>query len=519
MAQRVHVQPERVDRLAQIVAGRGQKAGLAAVGLLRPVARAAHVIERGREGLALAGHPRLEVAVEGFERLVGAHEAVDQEPGNEDDEGQPGKRRQLHRQVVVTEGEDPPVACAQTGGRHAGDDEQGAVDAAPSQRTHRHCSEAGERHQHHAQAQRGAEAVASADRHAQVEPQRRQGSSPEQAAFGAARLIPGKTQAEDGQHGDDEGVERCPPDAIVGLGQHRVGRHGPRRVQAPGDRCDAEVQINALASPAHPDQQHAQPEESHHRRRHRRRRRHPQRLVVAQLVQGVIATERDLGDAGMARAAHRDLEHVAGGQQQARRQREQALALARARLRRERLGDGVEQLLAIERNAQMAEHARQVERLRRRLHRNAVTAFDEGVAGTRLGGIRQAHTLGAAIGADALGAVDDHGRLRRIERHRALRRRRAQPRLLCQDLRAGNGQQQRYRGAAAQRQTQQAGAHDARPIRLSSGGSRKPPAPCHALIFSRPATCRPARWPPARGITASCAERRGLRLLRGLGVG
>ena len=203
------------------------------------------------------------------------------------------------------------------------------------------------------------------------------------------------------------------------------------------------------------------------------------------------------------------------GTQQVRRQVSRRSRLMERGGGREWIGDGVEQHLAVERDAQVATHARQVQRLQPpRSTGEAIAALDEGAPGS--GSRRSGKRTGSsrAIGARCARRVDDDGRLVQDRPALAAAPRRARPASCrartstCTPPKAAS--EDRHRGvmAAAAIQIHCKRAHARKSsIRLSTW-----PAQPQAAVHRMPAPCSLSSIMAPTGHRAAAAAR--LRLGR-----
>ena len=251
-AQCRQVQAQRVGRLAQVVAGRGKEAALGAVGRFGRVLGGAHLVHGLQQLRALAGHAALELGVEQAQFARGGDEAVDQDPGHQRKEQQPGKAAQEHRVVVRQVLVEQPIAHAEKQRHRAGGQQQRAVHVALAQRVATHGRHADRHRADPRQAPVVLRGVQYAGELSRIQ-QHRAGDHADPQRTLEARQIPlRQADAEDHQRRDEERETHGPPDAQVRRAQHRVGQHRPHRVQRPEQTADAEVGVQRVAGAAAP---------------------------------------------------------------------------------------------------------------------------------------------------------------------------------------------------------------------------------------------------------------------------
>ena len=220
--ERGEVEPERMQRLAQVVARGGEERRLRAVRRLGGVARVAHRLHRGDQLLALRRDAAFEVGVEDLELAGRDDEAVDQDPADQQQEQQAGVRRQVGRVVVVAE-VGQPVAQRRTRPRRG---------RPPSAARCRRCACARRsapprrgrptRSGPARSARRCRRCSTHAGRRGRVQHDRRQQRHAPQRAVEARPVPAGEADAEDHQHRDEERVQRGPPDARGGAARAAV---------------------------------------------------------------------------------------------------------------------------------------------------------------------------------------------------------------------------------------------------------------------------------------------------------
>ncbi len=231
------VEPERMQRLAQVVACGGEEGRLRAVRGFGGVARIAHRLHRGDQLLALRRDAAFEVGVEHLELAGRDDEAVDQDPADQQQEQQAGIGRQEGRVVVVAE-VGQPVAQPERDRGEAGRRQQHAVDVALAPGVARHRGEADRGDQDQTEAPDDVGVLDHAGRRGRVQHDGRQQRHGPQRAVEARPVPAGEADAEDHQHRDEERVQRGPPDVAMERREQRRRQHRPRGVRGPRQRRD-----------------------------------------------------------------------------------------------------------------------------------------------------------------------------------------------------------------------------------------------------------------------------------------
>ena len=255
LRQRRGEEPERVQRLAQVVARGGEEARLGEVGAIGLAPRLRLALGLDLQRARLLGHAPLELEVELLVLRERARETVDHDPAHETEEGERHVGHEVHRAQVSRVLCREPVAHAD-GGRHARGGEQ--------QPAHRVARAPGVVHDGvEGEGGRGERAQAHGGRRRQkdarggggIEHRGARGGEHEHHALVARPAGAGEAHAEDAQQDHPQHVDGVPPDREVRWrqGRARQQRHGG--VQAPQDRGRREHEVLDVVANAHPQDQ------------------------------------------------------------------------------------------------------------------------------------------------------------------------------------------------------------------------------------------------------------------------
>ncbi len=293
-----------MQRLAQIVARRGEKARFLAVGRLGGAPRGLRHIELRRQRRALLGDAPLEVDVEAFRSIQRTHEAIGQQIAEQREERERRVGNEPHRPQVDGILGCQPVVHRENCRDRAGDQQQRAFEVPLANGVARN---RGERHEHHrdaAKARDGGKSPEAVERIGQVERRQRKRRICRDEALVHAPAYAREADAEQAQHGDEYEVHPRPDDCPMRLRQWRFGQQRQERVQAPENDGRREQRIAGIA-PSQP--QHEDEDADSDRRdadRSRRERMDEQHAVRALAQRLGVAREHDAesGDVGRLRA-------------------------------------------------------------------------------------------------------------------------------------------------------------------------------------------------------------------------